>query len=257
MRLVSWNVNGLRACIRKGFVPWALKVRPDVICLQETRLGDKLPAELEALEPHYRLHFSHAERKGYSGVGTFVRRDLGELPVHQGFGIPEYRAEGRTLVTEFPTFTLVNGYFPNGGQGPERLRFKLDYYADLLAWCCYQRGEGKSLVITGDLNTCHRAIDLARPKENVKNSGFMPIEVDALDRFMRAGFVDTFRLFHPEPEHYTWWSNRGGARERNVGWRLDYFLATRDLKERVTDATILPHVLGSDHCPISLTFAAP
>ena len=249
MRLISWNVNGLRACIRKGFVEWALEERPEVLCLQETRLGDGIPTELDALKPHYTQFFSHAERKGYSGVGTFVRKDLGTPAVQDHIGVDAYRVEGRTLITDLGGFTLVNGYFPNGGQGPDRLRFKLDFYADLLAWCCDQRGQGKSLIITGDLNTCHKAIDLARPQENTKNSGFMPIEVEALDRLMRAGFSDTFRLFHPEPDQYTWWSSRGGARERNV----DYFLASRDLRPRIVDATILPGVLGSDHCPITLT----
>ncbi len=252
MRLVSWNVNGLRACIRKGFIDWALQERPEVICLQETRLGTEIPPALDALASDYELHFNHAERKGYSGVGTFVRKDLGEVPVRPGFGCPEYEAEGRTLVADLGSFLLVNGYFPNGGKGPERLRFKLDYYADLLAWCCHQRGQGRSIVITGDLNTSHRAIDLARPKQNVRNSGFMPIERKALDRFFRGGFVDSFRSIQPDPGHYTWWSNRSGARERNVGWRLDYFLVTEDLAEKVTDAAIHPTVMGSDHCPVSL-----
>ena len=252
MRLVSWNVNGLRACIRKGFVDWAMEARPELLCLQETRLGDDIPKELAPLEEHYALHFNHAERKGYSGVGTFVRRDLGDTTTEAGFGVQAYLDEGRTLVTDLGPFVVVNGYFPNGGKGPERLQFKLDYYADLLAWSCRMRGAGKKLIITGDWNTSHTEIDLARPKSNHKNSGFMPIERQWLDRFARAGFVDTFRLFNQDGGHYSWWSKRGGARQRNVGWRLDYFWVTQDVVPQVQAAAIHPDVLGSDHCPVSV-----
>ena len=255
MRLISWNVNGLRACIRKGFVDWAMATKPEVLCLQETRLGAEIPKELAPLEEHYTLHFNHAERKGYSGVGNFVRRDLGPKTTLSGFGIPQYVDEGRTLVTDVGPFVLVNGYFPNGGKGPERLQFKLDYYADLLAWSCKMRGTGKKLIITGDWNTSHQEIDLARPKTNHKNSGFMPIERQWMDRFARAGFVDTFRKFTPGGGHYSWWSNRSGARERKVGWRLDYFWVTDDLVDLVTNAAIHPDVLGSDHCPVSVDIA--
>ena len=255
MRLVSWNVNGLRACIRKGFVEWALATRPEVICLQETRLGVDIPKQLEPLAEHYTLDFNHADKKGYSGVGTFVRRDQGKRSSVEGFGHARYRAEGRTLVTDMGPFLLVNGYFPNGGKGPERLQFKLDYYADLLAWCCKMRGEGKRIVITGDLNTSHKPIDLARPDGNKRNSGFMPIERAWMDRYMAAGFIDTFRKFESGGGHYSWWSNRSGARERNVGWRLDYFLATADLNQHITAATIHADVLGSDHCPVSVDIA--
>jgi exodeoxyribonuclease-3 len=252
MRLVSWNVNGLRACVKKGFVDWALADGADVICVQETKLQEgQQPAELSALaEAGYRSAWSHAEKKGYSGTATFSR--VPGAAHSLGFGQDRYAAEGRTVVTALGEVLLVNGYFPNGGQGPERLAFKLDYYADLLAWCALQRGRGKSIVITGDLNTCHQEIDLARPQNNHKTSGFMPVERAWIDRFVDAGFVDTFRMFETGGEHYSWWSARGGMREKNVGWRLDYFLVSEDLRGRVRAASIHPEVLGSDHCPVSV-----
>ncbi len=259
MRLVSWNVNGLRACVKKGFVDWAMADGADVLCVQETKLQEgQQPEELSALaEAGYRAAWNHAEKKGYSGTASFSK-----VPGSQhrlGFGKARYAAEGRTVVTEIASrsprsgeLLLVNGYFPNGGQGPERLAFKLDYYADLLAWCALQRGRGKGVVITGDLNTCHQEIDLARPENNHKTSGFMPVERAWIDRFVDAGFVDTFRMFEPRGDHYSWWSARGGMREKNVGWRLDYFLVSEDLRERVTSAAIHPEVMGSDHCPVSV-----
>ena len=250
MRLVSWNVNGLRACVRKGFVDWALAVRPDVICLQETRLSTgQEPEALDALEG-YELIWHNAEKKGYSGVAVFSRVPI--VDVKYDFG-ERYAAEGRTLLVELEGgVTIINGYFPNGSASPERLEFKLDYYADLLAHCCLLRGRGKRIAITGDLNTSHTELDLARPKNNKRNSGFMPIERAWIDRYVAAGFVDTFRMFESEGGHYSWWTNRAGARERNVGWRLDYWLVSEDLRDHVRGAGIQPDVMGSDHCPVSL-----
>ena len=250
MRLVSWNVNGLRACARKGFVDWALADQPDVICLQETRLSaGQEPADLERLQG-YEMVWHNGERKGYSGVAVFSR-----VPIRAVFHdfAPRYAAEGRTLLVELEGgLTLVNGYFPNGGASPERLAFKLDYYADLLAHCCKLRGRGQRVAITGDLNTSHTELDLARPKANTKNSGFLPVERVWLDRLLAAGFVDTFRMFHTDGGHSSWWTNRAGARGRNVGWRLDYWLVSEDLRDNVRDAGIHAEVLGSDHCPVSL-----
>lgn len=251
MRLVSWNVNGLRAVEKKGFKDWLFEDQPDVLALQETKLqANQIPEGLNPPEG-YQAWWSFAERKGYSGVALFSRLPVREVREH--FDAPRYAAEGRTLVAEFDDFTFVGGYFPNGGQGPERLEYKLDYYADLLKFVEKRQAEGRPVIITGDLNTSHQEIDLARPDANRKNSGFMDIEREWLDRYIEAGLVDTFRMFEPGGEHYSWWSARGGARERNVGWRLDYFLVTEDLRERVVGAAIHPEVMGSDHCPVSLT----
>ena len=250
MRLVSWNVNGLRACVRKGFVDWALADQPDVLCLQETRLSPgQEPEDLDRLEG-YESVWHPAEKKGYSGVAVFSRVPIRR--VHHDFA-PRYAAEGRTLLVELEGgLTVVNGYFPNGSASPERLAFKLDYYADLLAHCCLLRGRGHRIAITGDLNTSHTELDLARPKANKRNSGFMPIERAWLDRYLAAGFVDTFRLFESGGGHYSWWTNRAGARQRNVGWRLDYWLVSEDLRDHVKGASIQKDVLGSDHCPVDV-----
>lgn len=251
MKLVSWNVNGLRACVKKGFVDWAIAEQPDVICLQETRLSTgQEPEDLDRLEG-YEMVWHNAEKKGYSGVSVFSRAPI--RAVHHDFA-PRYAAEGRTLLVELEGgLTVVNGYFPNGSANADRLAFKLDYYADLLAHCCLLRGRGQRIAITGDLNTSHTELDLARPKANKKKSGFMPIERTWMDRYMAAGFVDTFRMFESEGGHYSWWTARGGARERNVGWRLDYWLVSEDLRDHVTQAAIHPDAHGSDHCPVSMT----
>lgn len=245
MRLVSWNVNGLRSALKKGFLDWLAQEPADVVCLQETRLDGQIPPELAGLEG-WQVSWSHAQQKGYSGVALLSRRPVA---VQVGFGVPRYDAEGRTLIADLGGAWLVNGYFPNGGQGPERVAFKLDYYRDLLTWI---QAQDRPVIVTGDLNTAHQERDLARPKENRNTSGFMDIERAWLDRYAEAGLVDTFRLFEPSGGHYSWWSQRGGARERNVGWRLDYFWVSEALRPQVRQAAIHPEVLGSDHCPVSL-----
>lgn len=250
MRLYSWNVNGLRSALKKGFIDWLRASDADVVCLQETRLADETPPEELSALPHYTPFFTQGERPGYSGVAILTRAPVREVKV--GFGHPRYDAEGRTLVAEFDDFTLVNGYFPNGGQGPERLEFKLDYYRDMLDFLSGHMRRGRPVVVTGDLNTAHMERDIARPKENRNTSGFMDIEREWIDRYLDAGLLDTFRLFEEAGEHYSWWSQRGGARARNVGWRLDYFLASADLRDRIQSASILPNVTGSDHCPVQL-----
>lgn len=253
MRLYSWNVNGLRSALKKGFLDWLRQSEGDVICLQETRLADDTPPEELAEVPEYRPVFTQGERPGYSGVAILSR--VAPREVRVGFGHPRYDAEGRTLVAEFDDFTLVNGYFPNGGQGPERLAFKLDYYQDLLNFLDGLTRQGRPFVVTGDLNTAHQERDIARPKENRNTSGFMDIERAWIDRYLDAGMLDSFRLFEEGGEHYTWWSQRGGARARNVGWRLDYFLVSATLRDRVRAAAIHPEVSGSDHCPVRLDLA--
>ena len=250
MRIVSWNVNGLRACVKKGLLDFVAEDAPDILCLQETRLKlEQVPAAVHELEG-YSSWWHPAERPGYSGVGMLSRVE--PVTVSLGFGVKRFSDEGRTLVADFGSFLLVNGYFPNGGKGPERLAYKLDYYEALLDWVGERRAEGRSVVVTGDLNTAHMERDLARPKQNRKVSGFMDCERDWMDRYADSGLVDTFRLFEEGGGHYTWWSQRFGVRERNVGWRIDYFLVSEDLAPRVSGASILSNVMGSDHCPIVL-----
>ncbi len=250
MRLVSWNVNGLRACVKKGFLEFVSQDAPDVLCLQETRLKlEQVPPEVTDLAGHA-AWWHPADRAGYSGVGLLSRPS--PASVERGFGLERFSVEGRTLVADYGAFLLVNGYFPNGGKGPERLAYKLDYYAALLEWVKARQAEGRSVVITGDLNTAHEERDLARPKQNRRNTGFMDCEREWLDHYRDAGLVDTFRLFEEDTGHYTWWSQRFGVREKNIGWRIDYFWVTADLVPKVKSASILPHIMGSDHCPIDL-----
>lgn len=249
-RLLSWNVNGLRAAHRKGLLAWLGREAPDVLALQETKAEPpQLPGELREV-PGYGAEFVWAEKKGYSGVGTYCRRP--PEAVERGLGVPEYDREGRVLAHRFPEFTLFNVYFPNGKQTPERLAFKLRFYDDFLGTVERRSRRGERIVVCGDFNTAHKEIDLARPRENAKVSGFLPEERAWMDRFVAAGFMDTFREFEPGPGHYTWWDLLTRARERNVGWRLDYFFASRNLAPHLRSAAILPEVQGSDHCPVEL-----
>jgi exodeoxyribonuclease-3 len=250
VRLVSWNVNGIRAAIRKGFWAWLSRAQPEILCLQETRIQpEQLTPEMRKPSGYHALWHS-AERKGYSGVATFSRAK--PMLVQEGFGVPAFDSEGRVLVTGHPSFTLVNAYFPSGRRGHERVAYKLDFYDALLGYCNTLRTQGHRLVVCGDLNTAHQPIDLARPKENVKTSGFLPEEREALGCWLEQGFVDTYRHLNPETQAYTWWTYRFDARARNIGWRLDYFLVSRELVPLVQAARILPEITGSDHCPIEL-----
>jgi exodeoxyribonuclease-3 len=251
IRLVSWNVNGIRAVIRNGFWDWLAADQPGILCLQETRIQlDQLTGTMRQ-PPGYHAFWHPAQRKGYSGVATLCRQE--PLAVRQGFGHPAFDDEGRVLITEHPGFTLVNAYFPSGRRGHERVAYKLDFSEALLGFCLALRAEGRPLIICGDVNTAHMPIDLARPKQNQKTSGFLPQEREALDRWLEHGFVDIFRRLHPDAGEYTWWTYRYDARARNVGWRIDYFLVDQDLVPRVSGAQILGHVMGSDHCPIAIS----
>ena len=250
MKLISWNVNGVRAVVKKGFLDWLDQAQPDVLCLQETKAHvDQLTAEI--LTDHgYHTFWHSGERRGYSGVATFCKEE--PLYVQEGLGIERYDAEGRVLLTEHENFLLYNIYFPNGQKDDERLQYKLDFYDELLPIINEQVESGNNVVVTGDWNTAHHSIDLARPKQNVNTSGFMPIERKKLDMFVENGWIDTFRLFHQEGERYSWWTYRFGARERNVGWRIDYFFVNEGFVDNVEDADIHDEVVGSDHCPVSL-----
>jgi exodeoxyribonuclease-3 len=250
MKLISWNVNGVRAVVKKGFLDWLDQADPDIVCLQETKAHiDQLTAEI--LTDHgYYTYWHSGERRGYSGVATFCKTE--PLYVQEGLGIERYDVEGRVLITEHENFLLYNIYFPNGQKDDERLQYKLDFYDDLLPIINEQAESGNNVVVTGDWNTAHHPIDLARPKENVKTSGFMPVEREKLDIYVENGWVDTFRLFHQGGERYSWWTYRIGARERNVGWRIDYFFVNEGFVENIVDGDIHDEVMGSDHCPVSL-----
>jgi len=250
MRLVSWNVNGIRAVIRHGFWDWLVAAGPNIVCLQETRIHpDQLTDEMRN-PSGYSVAFNSAERRGYSGVATFCREE--PIVLQEGFGQARFDVEGRVLVTEHPGFTLINAYFPSGQRDHERVVYKLCFYDALLGFCTHLQSQGHRLIVCGDLNTAHEPIDLARPKQNQKTSGFLPEEREALSRWLDRGFVDVFRHLHPETEQYSWWTYRSNARARNVGWRLDYFLVAEDLMPRVQGARILGEVTGSDHCPVEL-----
>lgn len=245
--LLSWNVNGIRAATKKGLKEQITNLSPDILCIQEIKAKeDQFPQELLDWQGYEKFIFP-AERPGYSGVAVFSR----EKPLSVSFGIGEERfdCEGRVLILEYPDFKLFNGYFPNGGQGPERLQYKMDFYEHVLT---YARKETKPLLICGDVNTAHNPIDLARPKENEKNTGFLPMEREWIDRLIAAGFIDTFRYFYPDVVAYSWWDMKTRARERNVGWRIDYFFAAESMRPMVEDAYILPGIIGSDHCPVGL-----
>ncbi|KKH95429.1 exodeoxyribonuclease III [Methanosarcina sp. 1.H.T.1A.1] len=248
--LISWNVNGLRAAMKKGFLDLLMDQKFDVICIQETKASlEKLPREVKNI-PGYYNYFVSAERSGYSGVGTFSKEK--PLNIETGMGIEEFDREGRFLRVDYDNFTLMNIYFPNGKASQERLEYKMAFYDAFFDYANALKAEGKKLVICGDVNTAHREIDLARPRENETISGFLPEERAWMDKFLEAGYLDTFRMFNSEGRNYSWWSMRTRARERNVGWRLDYFFVSENLRENVKAAPIYPEITGSDHCPVGL-----
>jgi exodeoxyribonuclease-3 len=253
LSIASWNVNGIRACHSKGALKAYLEtVSPDIVGLQEIKADESvLPEELINPHGYYSIYYG-AERKGYSGVGILTKHK--PLNVVYGFGNPRFDCEGRVVAAEFEDFIFFSVYFPNGQSGPERLAYKLDFYQAFFDHCDELRAMGKHVVIAGDYNTAHHEIDLARPKDNEDTSGFLPIEREWLDRIVRRGYVDTFRAFHTQPNEYSWWSFRAGARQRNVGWRIDYVFVDEALMPRVTEAYIHQKVLGSDHCPVGICF---
>ena len=251
MKLYSWNVNGIRAAERKGFLDWLDQIQPDILCLQETKARvDQLSSSL--IKDHgYHTYWHSAQKAGYSGVATFCKEE--PYFIQEGLGIDRFDSEGRVLITEHENFLLYNIYFPNGQKDDTRLNYKLDFYDELLPIVNDQVENGNNVIITGDWNTAHHPIDLARPKENEKTSGFMPIERQRIDTYVSHGWVDTFRHFHSDSDRYTWWTYRFGARERNIGWRIDYFFVNEILVEQLDNADIHPDIMGSDHCPVSLT----
>lgn len=252
IKILSWNVNGLRAIEKKGFIQWFKKEAPDILCLQETKCSpDQLNDHLLNPLGYYSSWSASTIRKGYSGVAVYCRNK--PLSVSDKIGRSSFDCEGRHLICDFGDFVLFNVYFPNGGQGNKRVAYKLKYYDQFLKVTESLQKKGKNLIITGDVNTAHQEIDLARPKENKENTGFLPEERAWVTKFLSKGYVDTFRHFHPkEPNHYTYWDYKTGARHRNVGWRIDYFFVNDNFLTRVKDSYILSDVLGSDHCPIGI-----
>lgn len=253
MKIVSWNVNGLRSLGKNGFWEAFLKgVRPDVFGLQETKATpDQLPDEIRSPAGFTSFFSSSAVKKGYSGVALYSKTE--PLKVIYGMGIPEFDQEGRLVGAEYEDFWLLNVYFPNGGQGPHRLDYKMRYYDAFLAFAERLRKE-KPVIFCGDINTAHEEIDLARPKENEKNTGFLPEERAWLDEVVAAGYVDAYRHFYPSrKDAYSYWDLFTRARDRNVGWRIDYFFVASEFMPRVKKAQIHPDIYGSDHCPVSIT----
>lgn len=251
IKLLSWNVNGLRAVHKKGSIQEILTESPDILCLQETKMQpDQMPADLADDFKEYAQFFSSGERKGYSGVATFTK--VASRAEKYGFGIDAFDNEGRILINEFDQFSLFNIYYPNGKASKERLQYKMDFYEAFLEYVNRVRDSGKNVVICGDVNTAHKEIDLARPKENENTSGFLSIEREWIDKLLAEGYVDTLRMFNQEPEQYTWWDMKTRARDRNIGWRIDYFYVNQEFAEKVKDAFILPDYQGSDHCPIGI-----
>ena len=253
MRLVSWNVNGIRAAMKKDFAQSLAAMETDVLCLQETKAQDEQVAEALAGIEGYHLYSNSAEKKGYSG--TAVLSKIEPLSVQYDMGIEEHDQEGRVIAAEFETFYLVTVYTPNSGNGLKRLDYRQQWDGDFLAYL-QDLEKYKPVVLCGDLNVAHKDIDLARPKPNYnKSAGYTQKEIDALDNLVTAGFIDTFRDLYPEQVKYSWWSYRAGARANNVGWRIDYFMVSASLQASVQGADILNDVLGSDHCPVLLDLA--
>ncbi|PIO00262.1 exodeoxyribonuclease III [archaeon CG10_big_fil_rev_8_21_14_0_10_43_11] len=247
MKLLSWNVNGIRSALKKGFLASIQKHDPDVVCLQETKTD-----KTELLLPGYHQFWNAAHKKGYSGTAVFTKIK----PRVVFYDIPNHTEEGRVITLEFDDFFLVNVYTPNAKRGLLRITYRLKWDADFRAYV-KELTQKKQVVICGDLNVAHKAIDLANPQANRRNAGFSDEERESFQKLLNAGFVDTFRMFNQEPNNYTWWTYRFNARERNIGWRIDYFLVNTLFEKRVKSAGILNNVTGSDHCPVTIELKKP
>jgi exodeoxyribonuclease III len=250
MKIITWNVNGLRAVLRKNALAWVWNQDPDLLCLQEVKARPEQLTETQRGSLPLRHTWNPAERPGYSGVTTFYKE--APLEIQLGMGEPKFDVEGRLISTLHPGFRLFNLYFPSGTRGKERVDYKLDFYARFLNLCDRLHKKGEHLILTGDFNTAHQPIDLKNPKSNQRTSGFLPEEREWLQKYLDHGFVDIFRHLYPERVQYTWWTNILNARQRGVGWRLDYFLVSEALVPSVKDVIIHEAVLGSDHCPVEL-----
>lgn len=255
MKIITYNVNGLRAALRKDWIGWVKTVDADVICLQEIKATREQVPEIVLLEQlGYEHYWYPAQKKGYSGTAIFTK--ITPQHVEYGFGQEEYDFEGRTIRADFEDVSVMSVYFPSGTTGGVRQDFKYRFLADFQAYSEQLRKEKPNLVISGDYNICHRAIDIHNPKSNANSSGFLPEEREWMDNFIDSGFVDSFRELNPDPHNYTWWSYRAGARARNLGWRIDYNMVSKPLEDRIIAAEIIPTAVHSDHCPVLLELRA-
>lgn len=257
--IISWNVNGLRAVHKKGNLAEVFQMKPDILCIQETKaMPDQLPPELKEPDGYHSYFHFPTIKKGYSGVAIYSKEK--PLKVTRDLGIEKYDQEGRLIMAEYKDFILINTYFPNGGGAPERLHYKLNFYDYFLEFinklsATGQADKHKNIIFCGDVNVAHEPIDLARPKENETHVGFLPIERAWMDKLITHGWVDTFRQFYPDKaDVYTYWDMKTFARERNVGWRIDYFFTSPEMAKKVKKVEILSNIYGSDHCPIKLVF---
>ena len=250
MRITTWNVNGIRAAFGKNAFDWVADFKPDILCLQEIKAKiDQVDVEIFT-NLGYQTILNSAERPGYSGTATIFSKTPDEIKM--GLGVERFDNEGRVIQFSYPEFELFNIYFPNGGEENKRVTFKLDFYEQLLINCENLMAEGKEIIITGDFNTAHKEIDLKNPKANEKNTGFLPEERVWIDHFLNKGFIDVFRHLYPEKVVYTWWTYRFNARKNDVGWRLDYFLVTKGIRDKTVDVITHSDVMGSDHCPVTI-----
>lgn len=250
MRIISWNVNGIRAALRSGFSEWLKREDHDIVCLQEVKAGwDQVEAQFKPFK-EYTIIWNAAAKAGYSGVAVLTKETPRSTCL--GLGISEFDNEGRVIILEFDNFYLYNIYFPNGQRDQSRLDYKMRFYDVFLDHAEKLRKSGKAILSCGDFNTAHKEIDLKNPKANEKTSGFLPVERAWMDKFVKRGYVDTFRMFNPEPEQYTWWTYRFEARKRNIGWRIDYFFIDEEHQSLIQKAFIQSDITGSDHCPIGI-----
>lgn len=247
MKLISWNVNGIRACVNKGFKEFFEKINADIFCIQETKCQ---PEQIELEFDGYYAYWNSAEKKGYSGTAIFTKQK--PICVTYGIGIDEHDKEGRVITLEFKDFYMINIYTPNAKRGLERLDYR-QIWEDEIRKYLLKLNQEKPVIMCGDLNVAHKEIDLKNPKSNRGNAGFTDEEREKMTALLSAGFIDTFRYLYPDKtDSYSWWSYMGKAREKNVGWRIDYFIVSKDIKDKIEDAMIYPEIMGSDHCPVGL-----
>lgn len=254
MKIISWNVNGIRAIAKKGLADFLRSSKPDILCVQEVKISEQARLTTEFDFSGYQEYWNSAKRPGYSGTAIFVKEGLRPIGITNGLGQLEFDDEGRVQTAELKDFYLVNIYFPNANHELSRLGYKLNFNKTLLKYL-KKLEQKKPVIVTGDFNVAHQEIDLARPKENVGSPGFTPEERKWMNEFIAAGFIDTFRELNGDKIQYSWWSYRGGARFRNVGWRIDYFCVSDKLRKRLKKAYILDEIIGSDHAPVGLEIA--
>ena len=248
MRIVTYNVNGLRSALSKGLLEWMQETQPDMLCLQEIKSqADQLDLELFR-NIGYEPYLFPAQKKGYSGVAILSKHQPDRIV--EGMGMETYDFEGRSIRLDFGDWSLLSTYFPSGSSGDERQDFKMKFLSDYQDYINELRNERPNLIVCGDYNICHKAIDIHNPQSNANSSGFLPEERDWMENFLNSGFVDSFRHINKDPHHYTWWSFRSGARSKNLGWRIDYACISESLKEKLKHAVILPDAMHSDHCPV-------